>query len=510
MKITMVLVEIRSRFPGFSGHYSEGVASISAAVKNAGHDFELLHLTRVEDASSVSRSIEVTLPDLIGVSCTTNTFQYVPALADAVKKRMPSVPVILGGVHAILNPNECIAVNGVDAVCPGEGEGVVVDALDALSTGKSVSEVDGLWLSTAQAITRKPTRALIENLGSLPRPDRTIFDFSRLISAREGILYALASRGCPYPCRFCCNSAIREKFPNHGKYVRRKGVIDLCEELGSAIDRLTFKVRLIHFQDEIMGLDRAWLKEFAARFPEQVGIPFLCNMRADLITLDTARLLKEAGCQAVCVGLETGSEKLRTEILGKRISDEQFLQAIDILRTQGIRTHTFNMVGLPGETVTDAMNTIFLNADASVDKSMISIFYPYPNTDLYCSAERDGILSRRTPDTYQSETTLNQDTISPRQVRFIHDYFSILVSLTRRSVSSTAFRNWIVDYVNRDGVSLSILSMGKRFVMPALIIGYLTFGRHVFNRQARYNRATKSGVATTSMSISASLKESQE
>ena len=510
MKITMVLVEIRSRFPGFSGHYSEGVASISAAVKSAGHDFELIHLTRLEGAGPVSRRVEATRPHLIGVSCTTNTFQYVPALADAFKKRMPSTPIILGGVHAILNPGECIAVNGVDAVCPGEGEGVVVDALDALSAGKGLSGVDGIWIDDGKAVTRKPTRPLLEDLGSLPDPDRTIFDFSRLLSAREGILYALASRGCPYPCRFCCNSAIREKFPNHGKYVRRKDVNQLCAELASAIGRLKFRVRLIHFQDEIMGLNRTWLKEFADRFPKLVGIPLLCNLRADLVTPDTAKLLREAGCRAVCLGLETGSVKLRTEVLGKRVSDEQFLHASEVLHSQGIHIHSFNMVGLPGETVADAIDTIFLNADANVDRSMISIFYPYPNTELYCSAERAGILSDRTPDTYQSETTLNQDTISPRQVRFLHDYFSLLVSVARKTGASHSFKRRIVDYVNRNGVSLAVLSIGKRLVMPILIIGYLTFGRHLFNRVVRYKRAAPSGAVIASTGMNAPLNESRE
>ncbi len=485
MKFTMLMLEIRSGLPGFTGHYSEGVGSIAAVIKQAGHDFELLHLTRPEDARELAVEVAETDPDVIGLSCMTHTFPYVRSFAKAIKERLPRTPTVLGGVHAILNPEESIGVDGVDAVCLGEGETVVLPLLERLADGQSFADVEGLWVKHDGQVLRNPPTPLIQELDSLPAPDRSVFDFSRLVSTREGVLYVFASRGCPYDCAFCSNAAIRARSPNPTKYLRYKSVAHVCREIESAAREFPGTLRGIYFQDEILTLNRSWLAEFAEVYPRRIGVPFNCNLRADLVTPRVAEQLQRAGCNSVSIGLESGVERIRGGVLGKNISDAEFHTAFERLRDHGMQINTFSMVGLPEETPTEALTTVFFNAESGVDKNMVSIFCPYPGTPLFEKVVAKGILSDRMPDTYQDDTPLDQTSISAGQVRFIHDFFNAIIFLLRLRWPGRRLKRPLIRFVERDGISLRLLSAVKRTLMHALAGPYLLAGRCLFDRQAR-------------------------
>jgi radical SAM superfamily enzyme YgiQ (UPF0313 family) len=220
-------------------------------------------------------------------------------------------------------------------------------------------------------------------------------------------------------------------------------------------------------------------------YPQRIGIPFNCNLRADLVSERTADLLQKAGCNSVSIGLESGVEQIRDAIVGKRISDSVFHTAFERLRSRGIGINTFSMVGLPGERPEDALETLFFNADSKVDKSMVSIFCPYPGTALHKKAVADGILSDRMPDTFQDDTPLDQNTISASQVRFIHDFFGELIMLKRARWPGPALREPLIRYVKRDGLSMRFLSKSKRTAKFLLTLPYLMVGRYLFNRQSR-------------------------
>jgi hypothetical protein len=143
------------------------------------------------------------------------------------------------------------------------------------------------------------------------------------------------------------------------------------------------------------------------------------------------------------------------------------------------------MVGLPGETAEEALQTVFFNADSKVDKNMVSIFCPYPGTALHQKAMAAGILSSRMPDTFQDDTPLDQTTITASQVRFIHDFFNEIIFLKRARWPGAALREPLIRYIKRDGLSMRVLSQSKRTAKFLLTAPYLLIGRYLFNRQAR-------------------------
>jgi len=481
MKFTLVVVEIRSGFPGFSGHYGEGPASLAAVARRCGHEVELIHLTRPVSPNEVAKRIVRTAPDLVGFSCMTHTFPFVKAFIPVVRAALPGTLIVLGGVHALLDPEACMEVEGLDAVCTGEGELVVERLLSHLASGDPIGAMPGLWVREGEVVHRNPVLPLLEDLDSLPLPDRGIFDFPRLMTSREGVLYILASRGCPYACHFCCNDAIRAHYPNRERFLRFKSVARVCEEIESALPLFRGKVRGIYFQDEILSVNQDWLSSFAEVFPQRIGLPFNCNLRADLVTEAGVSLLRAAGCTGVSMGLESGSQRLRKEALGKDIPDHVFRHAVGLIRAKGMRITTFSMVGLPGETVEDAYETVQMNADLGVDRTCISIFCPYPGTRLHDECRKRQILSGSLPDTYQDTTPLLQDTIHPRQVQFIHDFFGSLVYLAGGSRPAWHVAVW--GAILRNVPGLSLLSRGKRCIKFVLSVPYLHAGRFLFNRQ---------------------------
>jgi len=483
MKFTLVLVEIRAGFPGFSGHYSEGVASLAAVTRRCGHDFELVHLTKPIAAAALAHRVARTKPDLVGFSCTTHTFPYAQAFIPVLKAALPGTPIVLGGVHALLNPEACLGVRGLDAVCLGEGEAVLEAMLARLGAGQSLADLAGLWVREGEVVHRNAVLPLLEDLDALPLPERGIFDFPRLMTSREGVLYIFASRGCPYSCHFCCNAAIRERFPNRARYVRFKSVPRVCEEIETALRLFPGTARGIYFQDEILPMNKVWFASFTAMYRQRIGLPFNCNLRADLVTEELVTQLRGAGCAGVSIGLETGSQSLRKEVLGKAIADEVFHEACRLIRAAGIRITAFSMVGLPGETVEDALATVQMNADLGVHRTCISIFCPYPDTRLYAECKERNLLSAPLPDTYQEASPLVQESIQERQVRFIHDHFGLLVSLAAKPHSRLRAVLW--GAIRRNAPILSAFSRGQRWAKYLLSRPYLFAGRFLFNRQKR-------------------------
>jgi len=481
----MVLAEIRSDFPGFSGFYSEGVATLASLIKARHHSFSLVHLTRPESPSIIAEKISATAPDVIGYSCMTHTFHYVRKYSESTRLILPHVPSIIGGVHAMLHPDECLDSPGIDAVCVGEGEIPIQIFLDRLEKKIAWKDITGIWTKVGENSIKNPCSPVITDLDMLPFPDRSIYSTSRLMTMRERVMYAYASRGCPFNCAFCCNEALRKTIPASTPSVRLKSVLRLCEEISTSDQCKEGNVLGIYFQDDIFPLSNKWLEEFSITYPEKIGIPFNCNLRADVVTEERIRLLRSAGCVSVSIGVETGVESLRTSLLNKNITNTQFESAFEILLQHGIRINTFSMVGLPGETIGDALETVRFNSYPVINKSLCSIFFPYYGTELYNRCRKEGLLTEKICDTYQQTTVLNQQSISPSQVEFIHDFFGVLIYLIRRYGEKSIIMSMMYKWIINGDVSLSFMTRFFRLIRKLMIVPYLMAGKFIVNRQKK-------------------------
>jgi anaerobic magnesium-protoporphyrin IX monomethyl ester cyclase len=274
----------------------------------------------------------------------------------------------------------------------GEGEYVMLELVEALKEGKDPTTVSGLWVRHHGRVVRNKPRPFIANLDELPYEDRDLFDMQHSIDA-YGLsqIRVLASRGCPYRCTYCYNYRLGEAQP--GRYVRFRSTEHLLGELKMLRSRFRFKE--VFFDDDVFMLDKRRLAEFAECYPQEVGVPFVFSARVEVCDRPTVKLLKKAGARRVDMGLEAGNEELRRKVLRRPMSDRQILETAHAAREVGMQVKTLNMVGLPGETPEMHMETVRLNRQIRPTIVGLSVFTPFPGTDLYDLCVNKGYLSSR-------------------------------------------------------------------------------------------------------------------
>ncbi|MFQ5574985.1 MAG: B12-binding domain-containing radical SAM protein, partial [Terriglobia bacterium] len=415
------------------GSYSEGIGSLSAVLKRAGHGVDLLHLTSDISKDDYSSEIMSRDCDLVAFSARTSIFPYVRNYAAWTKQVRPDdgpnpVVTLCGGYHATMEPQETIEVDGMDAVCIGEGEGPIVDLCDRLDARESYSDVKSLWVKADGEIVRNEVRPLLEDLDELPVPDLGLFDFENLSASRIKTANVMLSRGCPYKCTYCCNHQFKAVYPNKNKYARFMSPERAITYLAKLRADYPF-IRYINFMDNILPMKKKWFYEFVEGYKTEIGLPFSCRFRADLMTREVVAALKDAGCYLVHFGVESGDDYIRNDILQRNMKREKIIQAFDTCRELGLSALSYNMINLPHEGMGEILSTIKLNARLKPDRVVDTIFYPYPNTKLYEIAVEAGFLEPCFD--YREEIPLEQPKLSRPEVLFAQRYFRTFIRIYR-------------------------------------------------------------------------------
>jgi radical SAM superfamily enzyme YgiQ (UPF0313 family) len=413
------------------GWYSEGLASISAVLREKGRQTELLHLTEPIGKEEFIKRVVESNPDVVAFTVRTSAFAYVRDYLRWVKELDQDLLTVLGGVHATIAPLDCIEEEGADIVCVGEGEGPMVDLCASLEKGEKVDKIANLVTKGKKGVVANPPRPLIASLDELPLPDFELFDVSRLIAPQTKTAVVIVSRGCPYNCGYCCNHKIRGVYPDPEHYTRFRSPQNTITYL-KKLRALYPWIAYIRFIDNILGIEKAWLEEFSRLYKEEIDLPFSCDHRADLATDEVLDLLKRAGCDFIYFGVETGNEKLRREVLSRHMTNEQIKRAFARSHSLGIRTLAFNIVGLPFENPEKALETVKLNAEINPHRMVPNIFTPYPYTKMYEISLKEGFIPGPILD-YRDEVFLEQPDFPKEKVAFFAYFFRSLVRLYQKT-----------------------------------------------------------------------------
>jgi radical SAM superfamily enzyme YgiQ (UPF0313 family) len=330
-------------------------------------------------------------PDVIGFSAMTGLHNWVLKTAARVKQSLDK-PIILGGPHPTFFP-EIIREPCVDMICVGEGEFAVLELADKLDKGEDISQIQNLWIKKDGRIIRNGLRPLVENLDELPFPDRTLYDGCEILRSVPAMKF-LTGRGCPHRCTFCFNHRFNELYQGLGRTVRKRSIDSLVDEISETAKE--YELRLIRFPDDTFTGNRRWLLEFLQRYKEQIDLPFTGLARANELDEDIVRMLKSSGCLNIYFGVETGNENMRNHILRKNLTNEQILNAARLLRKHKVRFGTYNMFGLPNETLGLAFETIKFNRSLRPDYTINNVFQPYPKTEIADYAASEGLLDPNT------------------------------------------------------------------------------------------------------------------
>lgn len=352
-------------------------------------------------------------PDIVCISTLTNYWAEIKAIT-AWTKEVSSAKILCGGYHASLFPEEVMSHQPIDGLCLGEGEDALVDVLNSLPDG-SWAEIPNIWSRNGEEIIRNDPRPLIRDLNSCPPWDRDVFQENGINGIGNAIIgefvkdqtvaTVAASRGCYHKCAYCSNHAFSCLYPKQERtgFVRKKTVDRVIDELKDLRD--TYAPDLYEFVDEVFPREIEWLTEFKKAYCMHINKPFSAFVRIGMFTEEGYRLLKESGCNNIYVGVECGNEAFRKDILNKPIKNEDIKAHFRILKSLGIRTTTFNMIGLPFETKALIQETIDLNREIGACYPLFFSYQPLVGTQLYdLCITHDLIKDRNANDNYYCHT----------------------------------------------------------------------------------------------------------
>jgi len=377
-------------------------------------------------------------PDLIAVSIVENTFHIALRLLRAVEDL--EVPNILGGVRVTTEPETVISEDCVDMICLGEGEQALLELCAAMGEGNEVTGISNLWVKKDGTVHRNPMRNLTD-LATLPRQDWSLFDDSHLYRPIGGVVYRQGnfemSRGCPFKCQYCVEPGYAEIYKGlqPKSNVRQKPVRDMIDEIIYFRDE--YKIDLAFFHDEtFLAMPMSRFEEFCELYTKEVGIPYSIQTTANTISETTAKMLEESGCINIAIGLESGNEPFRRNVLKKNITNDHVINAFKILkRHPKIRVSANNIIGFPFETRDMIMDTIKLNRDAKTEASSVNLFYPYRGAPLRDLCIKEGFITGEEEAIgFRTGTVLKMPQITPAQLLALQQTFQFYIRLPNFSL----------------------------------------------------------------------------
>lgn len=296
--------------------------------------------------------------------------------------RQQGARVIVHGSDATDHANEFLQ-NGADCVLQGEAEYSLLEAVKAMMSGESAANIPSVKCSAQQQSLDSKPRTMSRQAPAWPLPARDLIDLSAYRKTWKEAhgrfsLNLVASRGCPFRCNWCAKPIFGDSYS-----LRPAG--DVANEMRLLKEQ--YGAEHLWFADDIFGLNRRWLEELAQAV-EASGcvIPFKIQARADLLTRESARALKRAGCAEVWMGVESGSQKI-LDAMEKGLLVEEVISAREHLQHEGIRGCYFLQLGYPGEHWEDICKTIALVRKTRPDDIGVSFAYPLPNTRFYARVQ---------------------------------------------------------------------------------------------------------------------------
>lgn len=343
-----------------------GLLSVATVCKKTGHsvkilDADLLNLTPYGVAHYAQGA------DLVGITAMTPLIGEAIAIAKAVKSGS-QIPVIIGGVHATIFPQEL--TKAFDAVVCGEGEGSVLNLLADLKGGK----LKDIYYADHSV-----------DYNSLPLPDYSLLDLSAYHprhphAAREPWTTVSTSRGCPFACTFCSQAVFGRQY----RALSAKRTADLLKMLVK-----THGVCDITFYDDEFTID-SWRVYDLCDHIQDLDLTWTCEARADLVSKSILRTMRQAGCRLIYFGIESGNQEV-LDGLNKHIRLEQVELAVRQTQEAGIKAAGYFMLGCPGETPQTMQETIDFATGLHLDHAQFSACSPLPGSRLYDQYVKDQI-----------------------------------------------------------------------------------------------------------------------
>jgi len=419
MKITLISV--------YESNVALGMRIISALLKKAGYSTRMIFLPRETEglrhegfrfpyaASALAQVSDLVAgSDLIGISLASNYFDNAVQITRHLRRNI-NVPIVWGGIHPTVRPEECL--EHADIVCVGEGEEAILDLVRQLEAGKGYAGISNLWYKENGVIVRTPIRPLVYELDRFPHPD---YDLSEEYALYQGkvqrmtdeLMYyylrwpytsdseptyvAMMSRGCVCSCTYCCNNAFLELYGKKWR-VRQRSVADFIGELRAITVRFP-GIKWIRIDDDLFVENVETVRKFADAYKQSgINVPlFVTGFHSSMVHEEVVRLLVKAGMQQARIGIQTASTEILHKVYKRPGSLERVKRTIQIFHKYAdrLKLPVYDLIiDNPWESEEDQLQTLRLLLDIPKPYAvtLFSLTF-YPGTELYERARAEGFL----------------------------------------------------------------------------------------------------------------------
>ncbi len=446
-----------------------GLLSIGSVLSQHGYNVKILDgiLGKMDLAFELNQiNPQETL--FVGISSMTAQLPSAVKAATIIRERYPSLPIVWGGVHATLFPEETCADSFVDVVVIGEGEYTCLELAEALSGQKEINAIKGIVYKSMEGKTIFTGNRNHHDLDTLPFPNyelfhvddyvyRAVIDRENIKSKKSGRMLSIHSgMGCPYTCTFCINTTVYRdgKYYTKSPY-RGKSAARLLDEIEVLIEK--YKVDFIDFVDENFFVDKNRFSKFLDGIEERkFKFSWFVSVRANYfnqnyLTNDVIARASELGCVMMGIGAESGSQRV-LDFLKKGITVEQIEHAAAILNKHRIVSEFSFMIGLPYETSDDMLKTISFvkklrKIGPYVGTQSPQLYRPIPGGDLFNECVKLGFVAPKNIREWTSEKLQASGYLDLDKLPWIKrdNKTVIIIRYVTKILSNIKFRWWLLD-----------------------------------------------------------------
>ena len=371
-----------------------GLAFVAANLEKHGYKVDLLDNYLInKNAEELKNYIKTLNPEIVGVSCSSNTYKRAVETAKAVKEALPNCKLVTGGPHPSVMPESMLQHPEVDYVVMGEGERAMVELAEHITSGKKdadLAKIPGIAYKSNGKVVRNPPK-FIEDMDEIPYPARHLLPMDRYsreapFLSNKPVDVMNVMRGCPFNCNWC---NVKEIWGAKSRSFSPKRVADEMEHINS-----TYGTRGVYFVGDNFTLNKKRAIEICNEIKSRnLDIVWACDTGVDLVSREVLKAMKSAGCQTIWFGVESGAPKI-LKIINRGITVEQAERAFKLCKEEKIETGISLMLGIPGETREDMETTFKFARKLDPDWHQFNVFIAYPGCKLYKQILENGWYDR--------------------------------------------------------------------------------------------------------------------
>jgi len=332
----------------------------------------------------IEKKIREYKPDICGITAYTFNFLDTIEIAYRVKKVNQNTLVVIGGPHAFIYPAQTVVLPYIDVVVQGEGEEVMTELVDAISQGKPLENIKGIYFKKHEKIYFTGVRGLIKDLDALPYPARKLLPLKTYKFVTDISKYSttmISSRGCKYKCIFCDVPfhSIRARSPENVV-----GEMSECAEMG---------YKDINFYDDNFNFSEERVENICKEIMNRnIKIQFSIRARVDKINTKMLNFLYHAGCRRINFGIESGDDPT-LKYLKKGITIDMVRRAVKLTKDAGIQVGAYFILAIPNQPKEVSLRTIDFAIALDPDYAQFMYMVLLPGTELYKNCLENGDIN---------------------------------------------------------------------------------------------------------------------